>query len=86
MTQPAESQDTQVAGSGTLTLREQPTLEEIRTWPATVSVARAAAAMGVSKSHLGELIRKDKSPVKVVPLGARRRVVTASLLSLLGAA
>ncbi|MGN5380988.1 helix-turn-helix domain-containing protein [Streptomyces lasalocidi] len=60
-----------------------PTLDEIRSWPATVSVAKAATALGVSKSHLHELIRRGEAPVKLVPLGGRHRVITASLVRLL---
>ncbi|MEU0723126.1 helix-turn-helix domain-containing protein [Streptomyces sp. NPDC006140] len=60
-----------------------PTLDEIRSWPATVSVPKAATALGVSKSHLYELIRRGEAPVKLVPLGGRHRVITASLVRLL---
>lgn len=60
-----------------------PTLDEIRSWPATVGVPRAAIALGVSKTHLYELIRRGQAPVQVLPLGKRQRVVTASLVRLL---
>lgn len=64
--------------------REAPTLDEIRSWPATVSVAEAATALGVSKTHLHALIKSGRAPVKVVPLGGRRqRVITLSLVRLL---
>ncbi len=63
-----------------------PTLDDVRAWPATVSVPQAATALGVSKEHLRQLIIRGKSPVKLVPLGARHRVVTASLVRLLEAA
>lgn len=63
-----------------------PTLAEIRAWPATVSVPQAATALGVSKSYLHELIKRGASPVKVLPLEGRHRVITASLVQLLEAA
>ncbi|MFD0417288.1 DNA-binding protein [Streptomyces sp. NPDC127108] len=62
----------------------QPTLNEIRQWPATVSVAQAATAIGCSKSHLHELIKRGESPVQTLPLGSNRTVViTADLVRLL---
>lgn len=60
-----------------------PTLTEIRNWPATVDVPKAAAALGVSRSHLYELVRRGEAPVKVLSFGSRHRVVTASLIRLL---
>ncbi|MDQ0758669.1 helix-turn-helix transcriptional regulator [Streptomyces canus] len=63
--------------------KEVPTLDEIRAWPATVSVPQAATALGVSKRHLYELIKRGESPVKLAPLGTRQRVITASLVRLL---
>ncbi|MFI5793821.1 helix-turn-helix transcriptional regulator [Streptomyces sp. NPDC051677] len=60
-----------------------PTLEDVRGWPATVDVSQAATALGCSKSHLYELIRRGECPVRVLPLGGRQRVVTASLVRLL---
>lgn len=63
-----------------------PTLDEIRGWPATVSVPQAATALGVSKSYLHELIKRGESPVKCLPFEGRHRVITASLVQLLEAA
>lgn len=60
-----------------------PTLDEIRSWPATVSVPQAATALGISKTYLHELIKRGESPVKVLPLPGRNRVITASLVRLL---
>jgi excisionase family DNA binding protein len=60
-----------------------PTLDEIRSWPATVSVPQAAQALGVSKTHLHALIKNGEAPVKTVPLGGRHRVITAALIRLL---
>ncbi|WP_345943961.1 helix-turn-helix domain-containing protein [Streptomyces sp. SID3212] len=48
-----------------------------------MSVAEAAHALGVSKSHLYDLVRRGEAPVRIVPLGTRHRVVTASLVHLL---
>ncbi|MCI3240235.1 helix-turn-helix domain-containing protein [Streptomyces spinosisporus] len=63
-----------------------PTLDEVRAWPATVSVPKAATALGISKSYLHDLIKRNESPVKVLPLDGRHRVITASLVRLLEAA
>lgn len=71
------------AGGGRSKSSDGPTLDEIRSWPATVSVPKAATALGVSKSHLHALIKRGESPVKLVPLGGRHRVITASLVRLL---
>ncbi|MFF4839276.1 DNA-binding protein [Streptomyces collinus] len=60
-----------------------PTLDEVRKWPATVEVPRAALALGCSRSQLYELIKRGEAPVKVLSFGARHRVVTASLVRLL---
>lgn len=63
-----------------------PTLDEIRGWPAAVNVPDAARAIGISKSHLYELIARNEAPVRVLSFGTRHRVVTASLVQLLEAA
>lgn len=63
---------------------QAPTLTEVRKWSATISVAQAAAALGVSKSHLYALIAAGESPLDTIPLGAnRQRIITASLLRIL---
>ncbi|MER8008131.1 DNA-binding protein [Streptomyces sp. NPDC094149] len=61
----------------------QPTLAEIRKWPATVSIPLAAQALGCSKSHLHERIKSGDSPVKTIPFGTRHVVITADLVRLL---
>lgn len=61
----------------------QPTLADIRKWPATVSVPLAAQALGCSKSHLHERIKSGDSPVKIIPFGSRYVVITADLVRLL---
>ena len=67
-----------------MTTNSAPTLDEIRGWPATVSITRAASALGCSKSHLYELVRRGDCPVRTLRLGTGRAVVlTASLVRLL---
>ncbi|MEV3988251.1 DNA-binding protein [Streptomyces sp. NPDC049837] len=61
----------------------QPTLSEIRKWPATVPVPQAATAIGCSPSYLRERIKRGESPVKTIPLGTRHVVITADLVRLL---
>ena len=67
--------------SGTATAT--PTLDDVRGWPATVGVAQAAMALGISKSHLYGLVKRGTAPVRTLSFGARHRVVTASLVRLL---
>ncbi|MFE8013643.1 DNA-binding protein [Streptomyces antibioticus] len=62
-----------------------PTLEEVRSWPATVDVTTAARALGISRAQLYRLIACGEAPVRVLDFGAKR-VVTASLVKLLEAA
>ncbi|TXS28589.1 DNA-binding protein [Streptomyces sp. ms191] len=66
-----------------MTKPSQPTLAEIRQWPATVSVPQAASAIGCSKQHLHDRIKRGDAPVKTIPLGARHVVITADLVRLL---
>ncbi|MDX3581990.1 DNA-binding protein [Streptomyces europaeiscabiei] len=66
-----------------MTKSSQPTLAEVRKWPATVSVPVAAQALGCSKSHLHERIKQGDSPVKTIPFGSRYVVITADLVRLL---
>lgn len=62
-----------------------PTLDEVRQWPATVDVSLACRALGVSRSHGYDLLARGEFPAKVLPVGNRHRVVTASLIRLLEA-
>jgi predicted DNA-binding transcriptional regulator AlpA len=62
-----------------------PTLDEIRNWPATVDPATAARAVGVSRSHAYALVGRGEFPAKVIQVGGKKRVVTASILALLEA-
>ncbi|MFE5629927.1 DNA-binding protein [Streptomyces sp. NPDC056543] len=61
----------------------QPTLAEVRRWPATVSVPTAATAIGCSRAHLLQSIKRGESPVKTITLGTRHYVITADLVRLL---
>ncbi|MFD6172072.1 helix-turn-helix transcriptional regulator [Streptomyces coeruleorubidus] len=61
----------------------QPTLAEVRKWPATVSVTDAARAIGCSRSHLYERVKRGDSPVKTIDVGTRHVVITADLVRLL---
>lgn len=60
-----------------------PTLAEIRTWPATVDIAAAARALGISRSHAYALAKRGEFPAAVLPVGQRLRVITASLIAML---
>lgn len=63
----------------------RPTLSEIRSWAATIDVCLAASALGISRSHLYEMIKRDQVPFRVVAFGTRYRVITASLIRYLEA-
>ena len=63
----------------------RPTLDEVRTWPATVDVTLAALALGISKSTAYDAIRAGEFPGKVLTVRRRKCVVTASLLEVLSA-
>jgi len=61
------------------------TIEDVRAWPATVSVPKAAEAFGISKSHAYELARTGQFPARILKVGGSVRVVTASILRALEA-
>lgn len=63
-----------------------PTLSEIRQWPATVTVAEASRAFGISRSHGYDLITRGEFPARVLVVGNTKRVVTASIVALLSEA
>ncbi|MFJ4867774.1 DNA-binding protein [Streptomyces sp. NPDC088757] len=63
-----------------------PSLDEVRTWPATCEVAKAAQALGISRAHLYAQIKRGDEPVKVLRFGTRVRVITADLVRVLEAA
>jgi predicted DNA-binding transcriptional regulator AlpA len=62
-----------------------PTLDEIRSWPVTVEVRQACRAIGISPSWGYQLIASGAFPCRVIKVGHRMRVITASLLALLEA-
>ena len=61
----------------------RPTLDQIRKWPATVDVETAALALGVGRATLYDAIREDTAPVRVITVGKRLKVLTASLVAVL---
>ncbi|MDQ1039436.1 putative DNA-binding transcriptional regulator AlpA [Streptomyces sp. V3I8] len=66
-----------------VTANSAPTLAEIKTWPATISVTRCALALGCGKSSLYDQIKRGELPVRTIHVGRRTAVVTASLVRLL---
>lgn len=62
---------------------DNPTLGDVERWPATVSVVDASLALGISKSLGYDLARRGEFPAKVMTVGNRRRVITASLIAAL---
>lgn len=60
-----------------------PTLDEVRSWPATVDVSAAARALGIAPSTAYEWVRIGIFPARVISVRGRHRVVTAGLVALL---
>ncbi len=60
-----------------------PTLEQVRQWPATVSVPKACTAFGISRAHGYVLAARGEFPATVLRVGTRWRVSTASVLAAL---
>lgn len=61
----------------------RPTLAEIEGWPAAVGVPEACRAIGISPSWGYQLVSQNEFPVRLVKVGSRHRVLTASLVALL---
>jgi predicted DNA-binding transcriptional regulator AlpA len=61
------------------------TLAEIAVGPPTLDVPTACQHIGISTSHGYNLIGRGEFPCRVLMVGTRRRVVTASLVALLSA-
>jgi hypothetical protein len=76
--------DVVFARHGEQVRRKTPTLEEIRSWGATVSIAQACQALGYSVAWGYELAAAGEFPCQVLTVRGRKRVITASLLGLLG--
>ncbi|MDP9091844.1 MAG: DNA-binding protein [Actinomycetota bacterium] len=74
---------TTVGARRALSERDGPTLIEIRSWPAAVSVPRACSAIGISTSWGYQLIAQGEFPARTLTIGRRSRVLTASLVTLL---
>lgn len=62
---------------------DQPSLSEIKTWPATVDLTAAAAAFGISRSHAYVLARRGEFPATILTVGGRMKVTTASIVAAL---
>jgi predicted DNA-binding transcriptional regulator AlpA len=58
----------------------RPTLDEIRGWPASVTIPLACTAYGISRSHGYELVARQEFPARVIRLGERLVVVTADII------
>lgn len=60
-----------------------PTLDELRSGPATISIGQAAEYLGVSRAYGYTMAREGRLPT--IQLGARRiRVPALALLKMLG--
>ncbi|WP_216651381.1 hypothetical protein [Actinomadura litoris] len=61
-----------------------PTADDIRKWPATVDVATASRAIGISRSYGYELAKRGEFPVESLTVGSVTRVLTTDLMRKLG--
>lgn len=57
-----------------------PTLEEVKSWPASVDIPRACLPYGISRSQGYRLAAEGTFPAKVLKVGGRYRVITASIV------
>lgn len=62
-----------------------PTLDEVRAWPATVDVPAAGRAYGLTRANAYRLAHCGEFPARVLKVGGRYRVVTASIIAALTA-
>jgi hypothetical protein len=69
-----------VHGSTPATSNRQITLDEVKGWPPTIDVDEAALALGVSKGHIYNSIKRGQFPIKIIQIGSRTKIVTVSLL------
>jgi predicted DNA-binding transcriptional regulator AlpA len=60
-----------------------PTLAQVRKWPPTVSVTRAAAPLGVSRASAYTAIAEGTFPAQVITVSKRMKVLTSSLIRVL---
>ncbi len=61
------------------------TLDQVRKLPAACRVEDAAAALGIGRATAYDLIAAGTFPARVIPVGRRLKVATASLIELLEA-
>jgi len=60
-----------------------PTVDEIRSWPATVDIQTAGTAFGIGRDQAYRLAHDGSFPVPVLRLGRYFRVTRASVLKAL---
>jgi hypothetical protein len=63
--------------------RENITVAQVRRWPPTVDVSKAAPALGISRATAYAAIASGQFPVKTIRVSSRLRVLTADLVSVL---
>lgn len=63
-----------------------PTADEIRAWPATVSVPTAGRCYGLGRDTAYDLARRGEFPVAVLRIGRHLVVTRASIMSALNIA
>ena len=70
-------------GTESAVSEDGPTLDEVRRWPATVSLTQACKALGISRSFGYELAALHQFPARCLRIGGSVRVLTASLVRVL---
>jgi predicted DNA-binding transcriptional regulator AlpA len=58
-----------------------PTLEEVKTWPATVDLVQGAKPYNISRNHAYQLAKAGEFPVRVLRIGRFYRVITAEIIA-----
>jgi hypothetical protein len=61
-------------------MKTRPTLAEIRSWPAAVTITVAATAYGFGRSHAYDLVARGEFPARIIRAGSRYVVVTADII------
>lgn len=64
-------------------IRIVPALDQLRVGPPTLDVGTASAVLGISRAHGYAQAARGQFPCRVIKVGGRYRVVTASLVRLL---
>lgn len=60
-----------------------PTIDEVRKWPAVVSVRQSARALGIPLEEAGDMVKRGDYPAETMRVGRRVVVLTLSVVDVL---